>query len=416
MKFWNSLLTVSIGAAIAQIAPITMLPLIARVYTVEAYGEFAAALSLVTIFLQSSSLRLHIPLANSKSENEAKILLQACHSILMISSCFIFSISIIYLSIGHSNWPLEKILSQAVFCLLALYLGGMIILIESLFNYHRNYHGMSGVKILRGVSVPSMQLSLGFFSTQAGMFFGFLVGTAIAVFYGFKRNFLQFSFLIPMVSSLFQEFNKRSKDLISGSSAAFLNGAALGVPIIVAASAYTSQEAGLYALARQIVVAPLMFISFAIYNLNIRQMGDMAGDKKANSRYVIKISSILAVVALLCFAVLYMWSELIISELFGGKWKGAAVVIVWISASYVFRFPASSLSSTLETRGYSTVMFGWTTLYFLLTLIAVYLAYNGVSFLDFIKILALRDVFAYSILLALIYNAAISPVDGVKTQ
>lgn len=87
--FWNSVATLSFGQIIAQLINIFSIPIISRLYSQEAYGDFGLLVSIATIIIGVIGLGLGSAIMVPEKEEESKLILQVTFLLQIILSFLI---------------------------------------------------------------------------------------------------------------------------------------------------------------------------------------------------------------------------------------------------------------------------------------------------------------------------------------
>lgn len=351
-EFARNVLTLMTGTTIAQAIPILLSPILTRIYTDEDYGLFAPLMSLVTGLLTIAALRYDLAIVLPKSEGEAKSMVKLSRKIAIIVSILI-TLSVIFfinpIVVSLKSEPIKNwyyVVGLLVFVLI------QINIIQSYLNRKKEYNLISKSKMLQGGGVAVSQVVLGslvFTGGASGLILGYLIGQLGSLAYLFKKTNKEFLDVENQDKYLLSKYKKMP--LLNGPNAVVDAVRTNGINIIIV-NLFATAILGQFSLAWRILQAPLGLINGAFSKVCFQQLSVLDKSKHFNFLKKNLVRSFL--IGILPFTILYFFSPVIFSFIYGENWKLAgeigAVLVPWLFLN-LLTSPISTYFIVVEKQG-----------------------------------------------------------------
>lgn len=327
-KVFASLIKLVSSSLAAQIITLVSTIFIARLYPVEAFGEFAlllAASQLAPILL---SFRYEFMIMNVKSDNDAlRIVLTCCLTSFVVSLLFLGTILVL-----DRFWSLPTLFSEhGLMLTLIISLVTLNNVFTKLLNRLQKYSVISLTLVLHSIVLNGSQIGLLLLLNDASSFtlvLGFFVATLsnfIMLFVCVVKH-LDLSKPIPNIKQLLITFYSHRKFAIHNILNALLNKGTSEIPVFLFGAFFGTAAVGQYTLARRILNQPVTILGKNIGLLYHERIGKIVQQNKATAYKItsLTIVSLLVIMLPVCVIIL-LWGEMLFATVFGPEWQIAGV-------------------------------------------------------------------------------------------
>ena len=108
-NFFRNIFMLMSGTALAQVLPLLATPFITRFYSPQTYGTYAIYISITSILTIIASGRYQLAIVLPKKNSNAIQLLYACIALSLLTSSFIFIISLFFSNFFLNLFHLDNI-------------------------------------------------------------------------------------------------------------------------------------------------------------------------------------------------------------------------------------------------------------------------------------------------------------------
>lgn len=401
--YWRAVSSVLTGAALAQVIPVFASLVIARLYDAADFGLYAAWLGVVIFIAVVLTGRLEMSLTIESDGEPRRIatfstlitavgvaamleLIFVAAQVVAVNSTFNFNISTGLLFIA----PLTALTISASQTW------------QSWMAAEGRYRELSVIRISEAGAVAIAQIVVGFYSATAmalcvaylfGMFVGLLVAMALMplgerpkggiakVVRGFWRKHFRF----PLWSL----------------PADAINAAAAQLPVLVIASKFGAEVAGLLAMAMKVLGAPIGLLGKAVLDVFKRRAASSFRENGECRKDYIQTFKVLALGSLVFCLVMGGISEDLFALGFGDGWRQAGLIAIWLLPLYALRIIANPLSYLVYISGKQHLDLAWQVSLLGMTLACLYIPS---SYIHAIKGYVLGYCLLYIIYLAMLYR------------
>jgi len=350
-EFARSVILISFGTILGQLALILASPLISRLYTPKEMGVFAVYASTVGVLSIIFSFRyeLAIPLATNDREAWSLAALTLIFATLLgvlgggllyIFSAYYFS----FFNVPSNNYWIFYLLPLGIIATVAYQT------INFLLIRYKQLKNIAEIKFLQGVTAATTQVSLGYVSVgSVGLAFGIVFGRSLGFLSGLKHALrvssaagVNYDTLVAAART-FARFPKYG--IFSGG----INALTVELPMFITSSLFGSDFAGFYALAQRVVVSPLNILGKSVAQAYMSVLGQYirTQDPKAFNLFK-KLSKILFLIALPVFLTLGYFAPSLFELIFGHRWHTSGVIVRILSPAFLAQFVVVPLSQTLN--------------------------------------------------------------------
>ncbi len=314
------------GNAIGQLIGIIAIPIITRLYSVEAYGEFSSLLAISLILSTFSTLSLHLAILIPKSEAEAIKIFKLAQ---LLTYIVCITITVLLYIFSNEVVSLLNIKSNP----LIVYTIPLLVLLQSIYvtiTYWgvriKAFGKVSSSKVLEGVSDRAIAIFSGFsgYAFVGSLILARLFASIISIAYllpTFKKHnhvpdsAITNKYIISKYKRYLQ-YNTPSMLLINGM---------LQLPVIFIAAYFSSIAAGLFAIANRLVNIPVTALGSAISKTFTQKIAEDKADENMSSiqNSTHTFFTVLFTLLLIPFSVLTVVGDSLFAIILGHKWADA---------------------------------------------------------------------------------------------
>lgn len=346
-EFNRNVLTLMTGTGLAQVIPLAVTPILARIYSPEQFGVFAlfiAVVSSVSVLATGRyELAIMLPRKDIDAANIAvmSIVINFFVSFLLFAAAWLFNQAI---SDALGN---RSISAWLYFVPLAVLLNGIYLNLNYWSNRKKLYFLMANRRVIQSGGTAAVQLGLGMLRAGAGgLVIGSVCGQALAA-----------GMMVRMVHrhspQLWRSIDKRKMWVLAKRykncpkflvPAHTLGALSMQFPVIFINAAFGLAASGFFMLADRVVGAPLSLVSGSIADVFRQQIGEAYLAGKNCRREFLSALKKLTVIATPPFMVLLFFAPSLFAMLFGEKWRVSGEYAQIMCPMFFLRFISNPLS------------------------------------------------------------------------
>lgn len=330
-----------LGAAfIAQIIPVSISPIISRIYSVEDIGVQGVVFSIVGFFWIFSTLRYDNVIIIDRLVNPIRSFITV-KKLTVITSIFLAVIFILFinqlLEYFNLDEPLAILIVPAI-----VYINSSYELLIIYNNRVRNFDNIAKIKVFQSSVSGTFQVVFGFMGFN---YFGLILAPLISKFLPYvKSKLIRIFFIGP---KLYKKdlvlINKYKKFPLFDLPSSLINNLSLQLPIIFLASNYSLALSGAYFMTQRVLQIPVTLISHSFLEVFKEKICNQKNQFRLrkimfDSLFLILISSFVP------FVLLYIFIEDLMIIFLGENWTIAAKFAKILVPSLFFRFISYPLS------------------------------------------------------------------------
>jgi len=352
-EFSRNVLTLMTGTTIAQAIPIAMSPILTRIYTPEDFGVFALFTAITAIFGSIANGRYELAIMLPKKDEDAINILALGLIITVFISSVLFILVLVFNDYFTSLLGNDEISIWLYFVPIAVFLTGLLNLLNYFNNRKKNYKDLAKATILRAFAGAVVQLSIGFLKQGAtGLISGQLVSQLVAN-TKLLKNIIKDKLLLTKINKIkIIALSKRYKKFPKFSMpSAIMNTASLQMPVLLLGTFFTPATVGFFSLSHRFISMPMSIIGGSIGQVFFQQSANVKNDKEALKKLTLNTYKKLFKLGIIPFSIITAFGDVIFAFVFGQEWivagEYAQVLAIWILFLFVHS-PITSLFSTLE--------------------------------------------------------------------
>jgi O-antigen/teichoic acid export membrane protein len=336
MNYWNKIkkiyfseffkysTTLLSSNVIGQLIAIAVYPIITRLYTPDAFGEFNWFLSVVGILMLLATGKYESAIVLPKVEKQAVALCQL--SFLITCSCFLFFliITIFWKENIAVFFHREQLVTFLPYLPFYLLLGGIYQILNCYFIRQKCYYNISFYNIMQNVFSSGLKCFMGFKGfLQQGLVIGQFWGQTLAVISSAVAGRSLFGQLkrwdrqeIKTVAEIYSNFPKYV--LPSGLINTFAN----NLPVLLLSMYFNMEFIGIFTLALTIGFRPVNLFSTSVYQILFRRMSEHLQQHKLLKSECLLFCRMCLFFIFPFFLVFAFLPENFFMLLFGSEWNG----------------------------------------------------------------------------------------------
>lgn len=337
------------GTVFAQGVVVLSLPILTRLYSPSEFSIFAVYASLLGVLSTISCLRFELAIPISNKDREAvSLVLLALISNVITSILITFFICLFY----NEILIILKIeaFSQLIWLIpVGMFFSGLYITFQYWATRNKKFTAIAQTKVLQSVSGVLTQIIMGITGFSViGLILGQIVKISAGLYgliWGFwqdankyvkeiKFEFLKISFI------KYDQYPKYS------TLEALANSSAIHLPVILIAAFSTGSDAGYLMLAMQVMMIPMQLIGNAISQV---YLGHAPEKYKVGelTHYTKKCVFQLVKIGIIPLAIISLVAPFVFPYVFGGEWKRAGDMMLWMLPWFVMQLIVSPISMSL---------------------------------------------------------------------
>lgn len=330
------------GTMIANIIPLIISPILARLYAPEAFGIYGLYISIVNIATIAFTGRYELAIFLAKSRGEALDLLNLS-TIIGIVLIVVGYLAIVILVIFS-----PEITASSHLWIWAVPITAFLIAVNrTLVNYSsylRDYRNVAINKVSKSLNVGLFKTLLYTLSKGIGLILGNLLGIFITVMsYGAllyrKRHFIFHRLSLQSILSAGRNHKNFFRfDLIS----AIFNAISINIPIIILSAYYEESLVGQFSMAFTILNLPMMLIGSSIGQIYYERISKI----ESKAQIAIFTNKIIRQLALMgsVVMIILVFGDTIFSFVLGERWTQAGVFAQYMAPYVYLVFIAAPIS------------------------------------------------------------------------
>jgi O-antigen/teichoic acid export membrane protein len=346
-KFVRSITILAGGAALGQIVLVLSLPLLTRLYTPDDLGKFGLFTAFTGIATVGSSLMYETAIVSAQDDDEAvnlSLLSIALACVITPLITFVFYLLLKFQLFGFGELPITTVFLSGI----AIFFVSIFQILRYWFIRQSNFKLVSQITVIQNIIRALSQVGLGIFQLGwLGLFLGDILGRGAGIGRMLKKSWSDLTRQGILIKSteLKKVILKYYNFPIYGLPSALINvlGGSLAVPIL--ADIYTTENAGYFVLARQVLSLPVAFVGKSVGDVFHSEVAIYARDKPEEVKtFFLKTAKKLAVLTLLPSLLVIVIAPTVSPVIFGQSWAITGILISIIAPWAWSELIVSSLS------------------------------------------------------------------------
>ncbi len=368
--FWRKVGVVLSGTAVAQAIPILGSLVIARLVAPAQFGVFAAWLGLAALAAVVITGRYENALALEHDGAPRRV---AALAILALALAATLLLSLLLL-LAWWLLPAWRAYLPAELLLLLPPAAWVIAAAQTWQSWaaaEGRYAALSSMRIAQSAAVTGGQIMLGLVAPGAVSLalahgLGVALGLAVAAWHLSPRP-------LPTAAEARAFFFRQRRFPQWSLAADSINTAAGQLPVILVATRFGAEAAGLLALTLRTLGAPIALLGSAVLDVFKRRAAQAFRDRGQCRAEYLETMRVLALASVVATVVIAVAGESLFAMAFGESWRRAGTIAVWLLPMFALRFVASPLSYTFYIANKQPVDLVWQCALLLMTLASLLL-------------------------------------------
>ncbi len=349
--FWRNVTSVLAGTALAQAVPVLASLIIARQYAPAEFGMFAAWLGVVMFLGVVLTGRFEAALAIEEDGEPRRL---AVISTLATAALAAVLAGLVLVAVKAF---VPSVAGKTPALLIAIAIPAALAIAaaqtwQSWAAAEGRYRALSVMRIAEAAMVALAQIAAGFVDASAAAlggahFLGVIFGLVVA------------TFLMPVgalpemgiVRTVRAFWRRHFRFPVWSLPADAINAAAGQLPVLIVATRFGADVAGLLAMTMKVLGAPIGLLGKAVLDVFKRRAASSFRERGECRSEYLQTFRVLAIGSLAFCAVMAMVSEDLFALAFGENWRLAGTIAVWLLPLFALRFMASPLSYMVYIAG-----------------------------------------------------------------
>ncbi|MEA2017430.1 MAG: oligosaccharide flippase family protein [Campylobacterota bacterium] len=331
--------TLMSGTLIAQVVTLAFIPIITRLYTPAEFGLYSLFFSIVSILGLVSSLKYDQAIMLPKSDKDAQalvflsILITFATVVLVILGLLIFQDFFVNYFSGatHFVWMIP-------FGVLLL---GLLQIFNAYSSRRQFYKKLATVKVANSLTVASVQSSSKYFFALDGLVLGKLMADGLSLFLLLRFHVKKQTLQLSSLSKRRVKANVKRHDHFPKyqSFTVFFNALSQNIPVLLFASLYSAEVAGLYALTVRVLQVPVGLIGASTKEVYYQRASKMYANGEDIFNLYKKTTLALLKIFIIPFLTVLFFGEYLFGFVFGEQWTQsgeiAQLLIFWTFIGFI---------------------------------------------------------------------------------
>ena len=372
-RYWRNVGSVLTGTMLAQMIPVAGSLVIARQYAPSDFGVFSAWLGMVLFLAVVLTGRFETALAIEDDGEPRRLAFVST----LATACLVAGAAVTILGVGTAVAPGMTGSFPAILIVASVPTALAIATAQTWQSWaaaEGRYRQLSLMRFAQAGAVTLIQIAVGAFQASAGALaiahlLGVIVGLAVSARLMPVGVFPDGQSLATIRSFWYRH---RRFPLIALPAGA-INTAAVQLPVLIVASRFGAEIAGLLAMTMRILGAPIGLLGKSVLDVFKRHAAASFRERGECRSEYLRTFKVLALGSLAFCVVMSIASESLFALAFGEAWRGAGTIAVWLLPLFAFRFIASPLSYMTYIAGKQHVDLVWQFALLGMTLASLYI-------------------------------------------
>lgn len=325
-EFFKNVTTLISGAVLAQIIPLIIAPIIAKIYSPKEFGLYAIFTSISGILILISNLKYDSSIVLAEDYDEMNKLI----SLAFIISNVFFVVSSLFILCFFNNK------SFYVLILINTYLLSLKSILLNWSNREKLYKVYAKYNVINQLSITFFTLLVGFNNVFKfnGLILGTLIGNFISILYilfKFKqRKTFKFFFDKEVLIKIAIKYKQFPLYNILSSVTSTIN---YQIPIYLLRIFFGEEATGYYSFMTKYIMIPIGFISGAIGQVFYKKITSIREEFKCMNFEIRKLINIIGKIFIIPIIILLLFGRNIFLIIFGTSWEISGIIAQIMSIS-----------------------------------------------------------------------------------
>lgn len=396
-SFIRGIVSIGIGNIVGQAITIIALPILSRIYSPEAYGEYGIVVSLTTIFTSFITLGLNSAIMEPKENRESRIILKSA----IIIQCLLITILMIFTIIIQDRYKLFNVSGSYSLGVIAMYVYAFFTNLTSVLYTYVNRLQKNGIllinPIIKSVCILLIAFPLGFLHfNYLGFMLAYILAEVISSFQmvlrvGLFRVDEKFS-----IKDFWNIIKKYRRYIFYQCPANAIGTLGAQLPTQFLASIFNHTTLGNFTMCNKVISMPISVVAKPISNIYFRTISEYQREKKDISDFTLKIVVCGLAIGVIPMSIVILWGGPIFAFVLGKQWVDAGEIASYVGVQYVLMFIAQCISYCRVAIGRQGINLFFSIFDVIVTLVVCFcgIAIDG-TFISTIILLTIGKSFVY---------------------
>jgi lipopolysaccharide exporter len=357
-EFIGHVATLMSGKAFAGLVAIITMPVVARLFSPEHFGVAALFVSIVSMIVPIATLSYSSAIVLPAEDSEAKTVMALAHR-LLLGACGLLLLLIAVVEASGLSWRTFDILGHWKWLLpLGLLLMVRIRIQEYWLTRQKSFRRMSASLVAGNLSTGLSRISLGWLggSTILGLIAGHMIGQL-------ARLWMQRINYAPATRSVavriswpaLRDVARRYADFpLYNMPAGTIHAFGQNLPVVMFGVIFSPAVAGLFAMARQLLNAPIRMVSDAVRRVFLQKAASIDRKGRGLKKAYLLSTGALAIAGLPPLLILSNFGQPLATWFLGDRWFEAGrymeIIAPWLFMMWVMA-PCRGVYIVLRRQG-----------------------------------------------------------------
>ncbi len=336
-EVFKNIMTLFSGSTLAQLIPFLIYPLLSRLYTPEEFGTLALFSSLMVILSIFSTLKYDLAIMLPEEKGKAINIAGFC---LFFIGVFWVLISVIVLIFGNQITQIlgDEGLYPWIYLLpFSVVFFSSFQVLTAVMNRQKSYTAMATSRVLQSITASGTKLSGGFLKFgSVGLIIGSVFGHLVSSAYLFIRFIKSNKNWLKIISkrTIKEQLIKYNRFPKFSMLHFLFNSLSAALPIFIFTRFFTGHDTGLYSMSYNLIFIPVSLFSGAVGQVLYQNISEKFNLKQRLTPLVKDTTITIALVFLIPFAVLFVFSPAILGFVLGEEWSTSGeyqrIILPWL--------------------------------------------------------------------------------------
>lgn len=349
------------GAGAAQLVTILAAPVLTRIYSPEAFGEFAELLAIILVLQNVITLRFDLAVPVADSRRDAALLASLAAVVAALLSSLTLGLLLLGARLGilPGSYDAGTSLSFCT-CLFAASCGQIL---AQWWLRDGRYRLVSVARGIQATVQAAAQAGLGALSAvPTSLLVGLSLGhgSAAALLMSRLRGEVRPRLVAGAPADYLSVARKFWRFPLISTWSALVNSAGLNAPLIVIGALFGMDVLGLYALAHRAIGLPMTLVGQAsaqAYMVEAARSMREAPTRVAGM--MVRTSAAMIAIALVAVGILALVGPPLFRVVFGSSWSMAGTYIRWLAPLYIAQMAVAPVLTMTQVIERQSLQFFW---------------------------------------------------------
>jgi O-antigen/teichoic acid export membrane protein len=375
-SFLSYVFTLMTGTAISGAINAAVLPILSRCYAPEDFGILSIFTGMVSLVAVWAAWRYELAIVLPEQQEEASALVKLSFTIVIAMS---LACLVVVVTLGKTLTDWFNI-SYMDFWLILLPISILLAGFYNIFCYwcsrNKRFDRIAIAKVSQNIATLASQLSAFFLFTvgAGGLISGYIIGQIAGV--GIFSTQAKGIHLLSRKGSKLRSVARHYSDFPKFASVgAFLDTAAVQIPLILLPVIFSPHIGGIYAVTDRLMRIPAGFIGSAVSQVFYQRLAQFKQNSQERKRLILSTWKYLFFLGIGPMLVIAFFGFMLLTFFLGSKWNDAGAFAQILTLGFIAHFVASPTSLGIVALERLDILFSWQLLNFFSTIAVFLIAY-----------------------------------------